>query len=283
MRDHDEEAWSDAITFDRAIRTGIRGIRGEVYLHRSGVPLEDTGLSTLVDHGQLDLRPNECEWTAASEGRPSVTSARHLRSRRWPRTTEYLRQMSAHITRCQSRTAATAAQLSEECRIRTDAYSHLSGRSFGRPDRQMAGQYWGNSRSGTWAALNCAEIDLPFVRPLRTAVGMPAMSWPIPFSVVSHGARPTRSRFGMSDRQPASPRSACRNGGPELSSPAGCAAIPREAREPRPAVLHFISVPTSPPHCASATGAPGDARRSLPISSTAIETAIGAARNIEKE
>ena len=61
MRDHDEEAWRDAIDVDRAIRTGIRGIRGEVYLHRSGVPLEEAGLSTLADHGQLDLWPNECE------------------------------------------------------------------------------------------------------------------------------------------------------------------------------------------------------------------------------
>ena len=61
MRDHDEEAWRDAIDIDRAIRTGIRGIRGEVYLHRSGVPLEEADLSTLADHGQLDLWPNECE------------------------------------------------------------------------------------------------------------------------------------------------------------------------------------------------------------------------------
>lgn len=61
MRDHDQEAWRDAIDVDRAIRTGIRGIRGEVYLHRSGVPLDEADLSTLADHGQLDLWPNECE------------------------------------------------------------------------------------------------------------------------------------------------------------------------------------------------------------------------------
>ena len=61
MRDHDEEAWRYAIDVDRAIRTGIRGIRGEVYLHRSGVPLDEADLSTLADHGQLDLWPNECE------------------------------------------------------------------------------------------------------------------------------------------------------------------------------------------------------------------------------
>ena len=61
MRDHDEEAWRDAIDVDRALRTGVRGIRGEVYLHRSDVPLEEADLSTLADHGQLDLWPNECK------------------------------------------------------------------------------------------------------------------------------------------------------------------------------------------------------------------------------
>ncbi len=61
VRDRDGDAWADAIAVDRAIRTGIRGIRGEVFLHRSGVPLEEADLSTLADHGQLDLWPNECE------------------------------------------------------------------------------------------------------------------------------------------------------------------------------------------------------------------------------
>lgn len=55
MRDDDCEDWADAIAFDRAIRTGIRGIRGEVLLHRSGVPFDEADLSTLTDHGQLDL------------------------------------------------------------------------------------------------------------------------------------------------------------------------------------------------------------------------------------
>lgn len=61
MRDHDPGAWFDAITVDRAIRTGLRGIRGEVFLHRSAVPLEEADLATLADHGQLDLWANECE------------------------------------------------------------------------------------------------------------------------------------------------------------------------------------------------------------------------------
>lgn len=61
MRDHDPAAWSDAIEVDHAIRSGLRGIRGEVYLHRSAVPLGEADLSTLADYGQLDLFDNECE------------------------------------------------------------------------------------------------------------------------------------------------------------------------------------------------------------------------------
>jgi len=61
MRDHDPEAWADAVSVDAAIRTGFRGILGEVYLHRSAVPLDQADLSTAADHGQLDLWPNECE------------------------------------------------------------------------------------------------------------------------------------------------------------------------------------------------------------------------------
>lgn len=61
MRDHDEEAWADAVAADRALRSGLRGIRGEVFLHRSCVPLDQADLSTAADHGQLDLFVNECE------------------------------------------------------------------------------------------------------------------------------------------------------------------------------------------------------------------------------
>lgn len=61
IRDTDPEAWADAVDLDRTIRTGFRGIRGEVYLHRSAVPLDQADLSTHADRGQLDLWPNECE------------------------------------------------------------------------------------------------------------------------------------------------------------------------------------------------------------------------------
>lgn len=61
IRDTNPEAWADAVDLDRTIRTGFRGIRGEVYLHRSAVPLDEADLTTDADRGQLDLWPNECE------------------------------------------------------------------------------------------------------------------------------------------------------------------------------------------------------------------------------
>ncbi len=61
LRDHDPDAWSEAVDVDRAIRSGLRGIRGEVFLHRSAVPLDEADLSTPADLGQLDLWANECE------------------------------------------------------------------------------------------------------------------------------------------------------------------------------------------------------------------------------
>ena len=61
MRDHDPDSWADAVWVDRNIRTGFRKIRGEVYLHRSAVPLDEADLTTDADRGQLDLWPNECE------------------------------------------------------------------------------------------------------------------------------------------------------------------------------------------------------------------------------
>jgi len=61
LRDGDPDASADAVAVDCAIRTGSRGIRGEVYLHCSAVPLDEADLTTDTDHGQLDLWPNECE------------------------------------------------------------------------------------------------------------------------------------------------------------------------------------------------------------------------------
>jgi len=61
LRTADPEGWADAVDLDRVIRNGLRGIHGELYLHRSGMPLDRVDLSTAADHGQLDLWPDECE------------------------------------------------------------------------------------------------------------------------------------------------------------------------------------------------------------------------------
>lgn len=61
MRAEDPDAWADAVAIDRLIRTGFRNLRGEVYLHRSCVPLDEADLDTPEDRGQLDLFGNECE------------------------------------------------------------------------------------------------------------------------------------------------------------------------------------------------------------------------------
>jgi hypothetical protein len=61
IRDEDPDAWADAVTIDRAVRTGLRGIRGQVFLYRSAVPLDEADLSTESDRGQLDLFGNGCE------------------------------------------------------------------------------------------------------------------------------------------------------------------------------------------------------------------------------
>ncbi len=59
IRDEDPAGWADAVEADRSIRTGFRGMRAELYLHRSCVPLDQADLSD--DSAQLDLWPLECE------------------------------------------------------------------------------------------------------------------------------------------------------------------------------------------------------------------------------
>ncbi|WP_197540151.1 hypothetical protein [Azospirillum sp. B510] len=61
LRDDEPSAWADAVAVDRAIRTGFRGLRGTLYLHRSAAPLDAADLSDGTDPEQLDLWPNECE------------------------------------------------------------------------------------------------------------------------------------------------------------------------------------------------------------------------------
>jgi hypothetical protein len=67
MRDYDPGTCADAVSVDRAVRTGFRGFRGEVFLHRSAVPLDQADLSTDSDRGQLDLWLNDARGCAACD------------------------------------------------------------------------------------------------------------------------------------------------------------------------------------------------------------------------
>lgn len=55
----DPAAWSDACSVDDAIRQR-GGIRGELFLHRSAIPLRMVDLTTPEDHGQQSMFGAEC-------------------------------------------------------------------------------------------------------------------------------------------------------------------------------------------------------------------------------
>jgi 3'-phosphoadenosine 5'-phosphosulfate sulfotransferase (PAPS reductase)/FAD synthetase len=67
LRDERPDEWADAVQFDRQLRTaskfaqGGSATRGQVYLHRSLLPLAEVDLSTAEDHGQASLFGGECE------------------------------------------------------------------------------------------------------------------------------------------------------------------------------------------------------------------------------
>lgn len=61
MRDNSPEEWADAVEIDRMIRTGYRGMRQQLFLHRSLKPLDEVDLRTDAEKGQPDLFMNDCE------------------------------------------------------------------------------------------------------------------------------------------------------------------------------------------------------------------------------
>lgn len=58
MKTEAPDEWRDAVEFDSAIRVS-GGMRGETFLHRQCVPLDEVDLSTAADHGQLSFL-DEC-------------------------------------------------------------------------------------------------------------------------------------------------------------------------------------------------------------------------------
>lgn len=73
LRDTDPEGWKHAVEFDERLRAAnrewrdsdesSRAYRGDLFVHRSLLPLAEVDLSTEEDHGQgaFDLWANECE------------------------------------------------------------------------------------------------------------------------------------------------------------------------------------------------------------------------------
>jgi hypothetical protein len=60
LRDECPDEWAKAIAFDRAIRTGLPGVRNEAYLHRSLKPLDEANISSAEENGQMNFL-NDCE------------------------------------------------------------------------------------------------------------------------------------------------------------------------------------------------------------------------------
>ncbi len=67
LRDHSPEEWQDAVEFDRQIRTGLKGVLQDAYVHRSLVPLDQVDLSTPEDRGQMTLAFDD-DFDAECEG-----------------------------------------------------------------------------------------------------------------------------------------------------------------------------------------------------------------------
>jgi len=65
MKDNDQDAWNQAVTVDRHLRSGVaavsRDLNASLYLHRSLKPLDEVDLSTAEERGQINMFENECE------------------------------------------------------------------------------------------------------------------------------------------------------------------------------------------------------------------------------
>jgi hypothetical protein len=61
MRENSPAEFKEACQIDEAVRDVWPSTTGNVFLHRSLVPLAEVDLSTAEDHGQLNLFNNECE------------------------------------------------------------------------------------------------------------------------------------------------------------------------------------------------------------------------------
>lgn len=66
MKDNDPESWADAVEVEKALPSSRQGLDmaktgTQQFMHPRRIPLEEVDLTTLEDHGQLNLFENECE------------------------------------------------------------------------------------------------------------------------------------------------------------------------------------------------------------------------------
>ena len=61
LRDHEPEAWADAVYLDELIRAPMSGMAGQQFMHRKMLPLAQVDLSTDEEKGQVNMFENECE------------------------------------------------------------------------------------------------------------------------------------------------------------------------------------------------------------------------------
>lgn len=59
IKNNSPDEWEETVSFDKAIRK-CGGMRGDVFLHDSRMPLDEVDLSTPEDHGQMSFFDDEC-------------------------------------------------------------------------------------------------------------------------------------------------------------------------------------------------------------------------------
>jgi hypothetical protein len=55
------EEWAEVVAFDKRIRNGLPGVKGEAYLHRSRIPIDEVDFVNQTNQDNVDYFGNECE------------------------------------------------------------------------------------------------------------------------------------------------------------------------------------------------------------------------------
>lgn len=61
MKVNDPASFADDVAVDRGIRGGTRGVKSELFIHRSLKPLDEVNFQNREDEGQINMFGNECE------------------------------------------------------------------------------------------------------------------------------------------------------------------------------------------------------------------------------